>query len=262
MKQLRDAMRKEAGRVWREKAEAEQLGLFMNEETITETVLFSLAREHLTSELRITPYKKQAEKKNGADWEFWFAKGNLGIGLRVQAKRIFDDRTYQSLIPSSPQTRNLISNSNGRYPVFVFYNDSQSFPHTNYCKTRCGYKGPSYYGCSIASAYSVKSSRTNQAASLVRMMAPWHCLLCDKPAQRRRTSLPKTVRRNLINLFENSSERPVPRIGELPRELMPLILTDPDVRLPLTADNRERIERYISEQSLAGLYLISNPEDA
>lgn len=86
---LRESLRCEAGTVWREKAQAQKLGLQLNEETITETVLFRLASKHQGGGLIVRAFNKPEETKNGADLEWWFVQGDKGIGLRVQAKRLF-----------------------------------------------------------------------------------------------------------------------------------------------------------------------------
>ena len=94
---LQESLRREAGKVWREKANPQRLGLQLNEETITETALFRFASSHPHGGLSIRAFNKGEEKRIGADWEWWFVRGNNGVGLRVQAKRLFLDGTYKSL---------------------------------------------------------------------------------------------------------------------------------------------------------------------
>jgi hypothetical protein len=121
---LRASLRLEAGRVWREKGDAERIGLQLNEETITETLLFRLAKRHRHSGLRVRAFSKPEEKKSGSDWEWWFVQGGSGVGLRVQAKRIFPSGTFKSL--KAVQTTQLITKAGNCHPFFVFYNDEDS----------------------------------------------------------------------------------------------------------------------------------------
>lgn len=206
MNDLRDAMRKEAGRVWREKAKAQQLGLFMNEETVTETILLQLAVQFQASGLRVRPFTKAQETKNGADWEFWFAQGSRAIGLRVQAKRLFPTGIYASLKPSGTQTHILIQKSGRCHPVFVFYNDHQTYPASE-PQCLCGdYYGPSYRGCTLASAQTIRRQKSNDASKLAELTIPWHCLLC---AWRSRggKSLPVIIARSLKQLVINDGAK-------------------------------------------------------
>jgi hypothetical protein len=173
-------MRREAGRIWRDKARAEELNLFMNEETITETLLLNLAKRFQGNTVRVRPFTKAEETKNGADWEFWFVQGQRCIGLRVQAKRLFPSAKYDSLDPSGPQTDKLMSQSKDCFPVFVLCND-RKFYRCTIPKCRCNnHRGDSYLGCTTASAYTVANWNNTDAAKLAPYTIPWHCLLCPK----------------------------------------------------------------------------------
>lgn len=86
---LRYAMRREAGRVWHQKEKAEHLGLFMNEETITETLLLRLAVEFRAGGLVVRPFTKAEETKNGADWEFW-GDHFIWVGIEGSAQTRID----------------------------------------------------------------------------------------------------------------------------------------------------------------------------
>ena len=178
-KDLRDTMRQEAGWVWRTMARATSLRVFLNEETITETVLFRLADAAQGRNFLVRPFTKSEEKKNGADWEFWFAFGPNLVGLRVQAKRLFRSGRYDSLDPTGEQTKNLISQANICVPVFVFYNGANKSPRL--CEScRCTeYRLPSYSGCVVGHAEDVRKSASNDPRLISKFSIPWHCMLCD-----------------------------------------------------------------------------------
>lgn len=106
MTPLRDAMRREAGWVWRAKARAASLGLFLNEETITETVLLRLATAAQGTGFLVRLFTKAEETKLGADWEFRFISKSKMVRLRVQAKRLFPSGHYESLKPGASRRLN------------------------------------------------------------------------------------------------------------------------------------------------------------
>jgi hypothetical protein len=89
MPNLCATFRKEAGVVWNRMRTAAALGLSLSEETLTECALYNIAIAHQGTE--------PGEAKHGADWEWWLVRGNKGLGLRVQAKRLFPDGRYNSL---------------------------------------------------------------------------------------------------------------------------------------------------------------------
>src|SRR6266478_2615816 len=97
MSNLCATFRKEAGFVWNRMRKASHLGLALSEETITESILYSIALAHLGKDIAIDLATKPAESKHGADWEWWFVKGNQGRCFRVQAKRLFPGGAYNSL---------------------------------------------------------------------------------------------------------------------------------------------------------------------
>jgi hypothetical protein len=179
MKELRDAMRHEAGWVWREMARAASLGVFLNEETITETILLRLAVAAQGNGFLVFPFTKPEEKKNGADWEFWFGFGRKLIGLRVQAKRLYPSGRYDSLEPTGTQIDNLIAQAHNCVPVFVFYNDAENF-RQQLIECRCSeYRSPSYNGCVVARAEEVKKVGSNDPRQMLDFSIPWHCMLCN-----------------------------------------------------------------------------------
>jgi Holliday junction resolvase len=55
----------------------------MGEETITELLLLELKRRH-ENEIKIVPFNRRQEARNGADWA-WSFEGKQWLGMRVQA---------------------------------------------------------------------------------------------------------------------------------------------------------------------------------
>ncbi|GBF59251.1 hypothetical protein PbB2_02943 [Candidatus Phycosocius bacilliformis] len=267
MSPLRDAFRKEAGRIWRDKAKAESLGLQLNEETITETILFHLAKQFQGGDLSVTPFTKPQEKANGADWEMWFMDGSKAVGLRVQAKRLFAKNGYASLTPNGPQTKTLISQSSDCYPVFVLYNDRATYKLK---RPVCGcksYRGLSYLGCTLASAYSVKHLKECNPTTLNPICIPWHCILCpvrSKPSP----SLPEVVAGSINaraigdgKLADPAEQRcnviSTPNLFRA--HLENVANTDRSVYSAVSAmdEHNARLERYLEERELTGALLIS-----
>jgi hypothetical protein len=93
MYDLRETFRKEAGVVWKRMITAASLGSSLSEETLTEMSLYNIALVHQGSDKVVNLATKPAEKKHGADWEWWLVKGQKGMGFRVQAK---GDRSFRS----------------------------------------------------------------------------------------------------------------------------------------------------------------------
>jgi hypothetical protein len=71
-------------------------------ETLTECALYNIAVAHQDKDIAIDLATKPAEKKHGADWEWWLVQGKKGLGFRVQAKRLFPNGRYKYLIGSKP----------------------------------------------------------------------------------------------------------------------------------------------------------------
>ena len=263
MKPLRDAMRREAGRVWREKARAGALGLFLNEETITESTLLNLATGFHGHGLFVRLFTKAEEKKNGADWEFWFVQGARAVGLRVQAKRLFPTGAYNSLTPSGPQTTTLIKNAGNCCAVYVFYNDAAAYPSSS-PGCSCGeYRARSYLGCTLAPAAAVARAANHSAAALQAAAVPWHCLLCESGATK--SSLPGIIAKNLNNRFAGSGDRPC-EVLTTPSRLQPYseIGDQPSLGSVETDgyDEPEWLEAYLAERMLAGIALVGSAENA
>lgn len=261
MSVLRDAMRTEAGRVWREKESAEKLSLFLNEETITETLLLRLAAKFQGKGLHVQPFTKAQEKRNGADWEFWFAEGTRAVGLRVQAKRLFPSGAYQSLDPLGQQLDNLIRQSGDCFPVYVFYNNPRSYRDFNNGCDCSAYHGPSYFGCTLAAASAVSNTASSDAHILASVSIPWHCLLCEsgRPAGQ---SLPEAVAWSLNDLVHKGKiATPTIEVGLLPELFHVWARTRHEYR-EITGSSMDEVyeqpfglAEYLEGHNLAGLVL-------
>ncbi len=187
MTTLCSSFRREAGAVWSRMQIAANLGISLSEETITETAVYNLAVVHQQKDFRIDLATKAAESKHGADWEWWFTKGNTGICFRVQAKRLFPNGKYSSLAKpkshSSPyeQLDKLVesASTDGHEALYCFYN----FPHPHIVQTganpcRHDYRRPSFWGCTLAFPHEVKAKKSNSITALLPIMFPWHALVC------------------------------------------------------------------------------------
>lgn len=242
MKDLRDALRREAGKVWRDKNDAGKLRLFLSEETITETMLLRLAQKFQHGALRVRAFTKAQEKTNGADYEVWFIEKGKSLGLRVQAKRLFPSGNYDSLHSGGPQINKLISQSKDCCPVFAFYNDERLiYDDVPACECPDFHK-PTYLGVTLASAKSVKASNTNRAATLTKSMIPWHCILCQENNSKK-TNLPEAVKRNLSTKISSGDEA---KVIQTPKKIASFAEAG-------AAD----MDKYLTERKLAGLVLIS-----
>jgi hypothetical protein len=185
MPSLCATFRKEAGIVWHRMTKASQLGLALSEETITECVLYNIALAHQGEGIVVDLATKSAEAKHGADWEWWFTKGNKGRCFRVQAKRLFPGGAYNSLFKSTANPYQqldklvAISGKAGFEPLYCFYNfvaSPYSMPVPNLCQHH--YYGRSFWGCSLAFPEVVKQARSNKLVDLKQYMYPWHYLVC------------------------------------------------------------------------------------
>lgn len=191
------SFRDAAHKVWRDMSEAEKFGLPRNEETTTEDLLLNLARSYTGRGLSIKAYTKTEESRTGGDWAFWFSSADhWGIGLRVQAKRLYgasgkyDKLFHQSDAqkkvgtPTPNQCHTLLSYADGLIPVYCFYNSDQlnfggllsslSVSWLRSCAPR-----DDDWGISVASAASVRAAdwgKKNAPSDFP--MVPWHCLVC------------------------------------------------------------------------------------
>lgn len=162
------------------------------EETLTDINLLALKLKHPYEVVTQTVPKKQ-EAVNGADWEWWLT-GPSGkwLGFRLQAKIIkLRSSLYEHLhykpkkspfFQSDLLIRSALNNRPQAIPLYClysFWNDpaiSSSWPCGSFTKDVRG------FGCSLASAFGVRSLRlkkkANDIGSLLPFMKPWHCLVC------------------------------------------------------------------------------------
>jgi hypothetical protein len=99
----------------------------------SESALYNIALAHQDTDIVIDLATKPAEGNHGADWEWWLVHGNKGLGFRVQAKRLFPNGRYKSLLTKKhgadlyQQLDTLVSASSsaGVEPLYCFFN----FPH-------------------------------------------------------------------------------------------------------------------------------------
>lgn len=188
---LRDYLRRRAAWVWNEQGHAFNQGLALQEETLTEMLLLRMARDHGKHGLNVTMFNKTEEGINGADWEWIVRTPWCDLGLRIQAKRLYHSSKgsdYGGLDPNSGQTAKLIANAGTSIPIYVFFNHN----HGTNSKLLTGggetpYRGRSYWGCSIASAFKVQTKKSNKLKDLKAHTKPWHRLFtpagtCDATA--------------------------------------------------------------------------------
>jgi hypothetical protein len=191
MPSLCQSFRKEAGFVWNRMQKAPRVGMSLSEETLTEFALLNIALAHARTKISIHLATKHEEAKHGGDWEWWLIHKGQGIGFRVQAKRLFPSGRYESFFDkkkgSKPydQLDKLVAAAQKEKPVplvplYCFYN----FPvrkHPFSARTNtCGhFRGPSFWGCSIAFPEKLRAEKSDQVTKLKPIMSPWHELFCE-----------------------------------------------------------------------------------
>lgn len=187
MTDLCETFRRQAGAVWNRMEKAATLGMPLNEETITEITSFEIAYAHQASpDYAVRIATKPEEVLHGADWEWWLVKDGVGVGYRVQAKRLFVNGQYQSLFKSPPdrlsQAKMLVRKADldGMVPLYCFYNPPR--PATSfYLPTRdClhSYRGSSRWGCALMDANHLLAWPSNKFKDLCQFSRPWHELVC------------------------------------------------------------------------------------
>lgn len=143
----------------------------LKEETFTDLNMLALKKHH-PNEVSIKVFTKNMEGEVGADWEWWFHLNRTNwIGYRVQAKIInihsneFEHLHYKS--KGTYQCDKLIANAlkatQKTIPLYCFYLHSET-PFTPGRKNCICYKHISeLYGCSLTSAFSVKTLKCKLA---------------------------------------------------------------------------------------------------
>ena len=272
--------------VWRRRGVAKHNGLRYNEETVTETLLLDLMINY-PGDVRIIPFNKKNEARNGADWAWAFVScnGRSNQGMLVQAKRLGDnDRNYHSLyyksrsksVPSPLSQLDQLIKSAKHYqlpPVFAFYNhldDDSRILHTP-CGC-CGYLShcsPGSWGITLASAFDVLLAEPNNHFDHHRFHSlPMHCLLCPKEIRKVDiTSSAATVASKLSRMFENSAVEddfgpnltpPFEPSAELPE-----IFRDANLLHQSRVENDEEMFKKIraNHPSLAGAMIFRDNEE-
>jgi hypothetical protein len=157
---------------------------------LTEHHLTTISMEH-PDRVAVRWFTGTEEAVNGADWEWWFYAGDVGFGMRVQAKREEWDGSYK--LRYRPNKGRLQSDlliedavASGCFPAYVFYNRRSWQPDLpEGLLTGCGHGpvGERQFGCTIASALVVQRTLLLRRAStsyVKNRSLPWHRLLCDE----------------------------------------------------------------------------------
>ena len=181
--------------VWNSLGDAHRLDLSFNEETITESLLLSLARAFSHRGVSIKSFNKYEEgisfaggAPTGADWEFWFTDyTGQWLGVRIQAKRLYlKSGRYEGLDGTGTQLHQLVSASGFAIPLYLFYNgpshNSGLFPMhlpPHKCCRACGWPFAlqELWGCAFAMPDSIPFKNMPKPSD-IRDMLPWHCIWC------------------------------------------------------------------------------------
>ncbi|MDI9312769.1 MAG: hypothetical protein QM535_21345 [Limnohabitans sp.] len=176
---------------WDKISQSRAVNFQLKEETFTDLNMLEIKRNH-PLKVKTKVFTKHEEGINGADWEWWFRNSkSQWIGFRIQAKIInnlsyeFEHLHYQSAKTKVFQCDKLLQKSltknAPKVPLYCFYIQSDDKKHLT--KWTCGTfpATKDLWGCSLASAFSVKSLRakaSNHLTDLEPFLKPWHCLVC------------------------------------------------------------------------------------
>lgn len=179
-----------ADRVWRDIAAADDAGLAYSEETITETILLELHREH-QKHIRVRAFSKTEEKRNGSDWEWWVGRPGRWLGMRVQAKRItLPEEAFNRLQTYGATKRGgtkqidalIAAAAHDRLnAAYCFYVHSRKWPMMRAWPAYFALGGGpiSPQGCFVADAGAVRSTKANALSKVATVCLPWHLLVCQ-----------------------------------------------------------------------------------
>ncbi|WP_433003234.1 DUF6615 family protein [Kribbella sp. CA-294648] len=195
---------------WRKVAYGPGRNVRFREDAITSHNLFELDQRH--SWLRVWAFTPKQESANGADWEWWMGNDAQGwICLRVQAKRLSEDRKYLELEHRVGESEDLqiqlLLDSCIRdarrwqvpvVPLYCFYNGWVDHPHLTpnqrdadwptgvrclACPERsaphsCIHTSLRIHGCTVTSAYTVRrimlnDKRPYRLEHYLRVSLPW-----------------------------------------------------------------------------------------
>lgn len=176
---------------WKNITDSRLASMPLKEESITD---FNMLHLKLAIPHRVTiqTFTRKEEGINGADWEWWFHHGRQWLGFRVQSKILnirnerFDHLHFSKTKKGVTTFQNdlLITHSRSfpaKIPIYCLY--TQTPDPTRLTNWTCGTFGVNkhLYGCSLLSAYvvrSLRSTKVNQLAHPDSILKPWHCLVC------------------------------------------------------------------------------------
>jgi hypothetical protein len=223
---LRAYLRWQAGRVWQEQGGAIKHGFFLQEETITETLLLRLAQDLTPKGLKVKLFTRIEEggvtRKdgtvekvgNGADWEWFIDLPDCMVGFRVQAKRLsqfpIKDGYYSGIKVGGSQIDDLINLAGKSNPVYVFYNHGHVKNASLFTRSaKTNWFGQNAWGCSVATASFVKGLKTNSLSEAFSGMVPWHRFFVVGNTKLRGCAVERTMRAMVGGQeFKLADERP------------------------------------------------------
>jgi hypothetical protein len=162
---------------------AYDLGLNLQEESITECLLLQMARDLPDINFRVRLFTRQREAETGADWVWFFKYRHCRIGFRVQAKKLYKrfgtknvllDGRYDSILKKRSQPSDLISRAGPNNPIYVFFNHSEVADAHLFSVTSSSFRTPSFWGCSFAPADFVMKTKSGMLHKLIGGMRPLH----------------------------------------------------------------------------------------
>lgn len=178
----------QAGRTWRLMSDGARYKLLPGEETLTDLNLLQLKRRcpDLVYTEKFTRYREG--KDTGADWEWWIARRDRWLGMRIQAKRL-DPQSQRYELFRADRTKALqqadmliaaaAAGPERLYPLYCFYNTGCPTPD----KPRCSPNGDGLvYGCTLLAAPTVRELVARGAtyySDFAPHAIPWSCLFCD-----------------------------------------------------------------------------------
>lgn len=181
--------RKAAVRTWSDLILAAALKTRLAEESITDYLVFQLAKGQVLGSYQVQSFTKKQESLNGADWEIWLT-GPTGtwFGLRLQAKVMSTGiNRYKQLhkpkanagSPSASQRLINSANAVSALPIYLLY--SAWTPTPKAPAWACGTypQDDRLWGLSFVEASKVKQiSPKTTLQALSPYMQTAHCMFC------------------------------------------------------------------------------------
>ncbi|SOB95220.1 hypothetical protein [Rhodobacter maris] len=252
--------------------------LAFSEETITETLLLKLDERLSHFGLRVKSWTKKEEgvgtkatggRPTGADYDIWFRdiEGD-GIGVRIQAKRMFPSGLYNSLDGNGQQIMDLRNNCGSMIPIYLFYNRNNGrFTPIPTCIASAEFR---VWGCAFAPVDGIPAINSPSPIQIVGMR-PWHELVsnCDlghgEQGPGRDFSLTQSVAGNLRRAYDSiagakydSFSPRFDRFLDAPKLSFEPSRREPDwvKALELSRDRPGLINDYLAGTDLEGVALI------